>query len=298
MHGQISARIQEIKDDRTHGASWLARQALGALMAAAQMSEAKTNAQLLDELKSVARALIEARPSMASIANSVGRLVYDVAQQSEREADIGSLKAFAQSRGKELIKASEEAVAMIAQHVSELIGPGEKLFTCSYSATVCQALKVAREASKHFSVMIAESKSPSGRPYGVVAAEEIRSYGIAVETISDDTIRRNMARANKVIAGADSVLSDGSLINGTPSYELAVAAKENAIPFYALCEKSKFTPDLLRGRSYFDPEPELEAGFDRIPARLITGILTEEGMLRPEEVEHTIEDLSKYVESL
>jgi len=293
MHGEVSAKIQEIKQDTTHGASWLARQALSAVIFAAQTSEAKTAAQLLDELKTVARALVEAKRNMASIANAACRLIFEVAQQSERETNPDFLKLFAQSRGAELIKASEKAVAMIAQHVSELISPGDRLFTCSYSSTVCRALKLAKEVGKSFSVLIAESKSPSGRSYGVMAAEEIRAYGVEVEILADNAIRRHIARAKNVMVGADSVLSDGSLINGTPSYELALVAKENALPFYALYEKSKFNV-----RSYLDQPPELEEGFDLIPASLITGIITEEGLLLPEEVIHSIEEMRRYIEIL
>ncbi len=298
MREEIGARIREISEDTSHGASWLARQAIGAVMLVSQTSEASTSAELLDELKVVARALLEAKPSMASITNAVSRLVYEVAQQYEREKDLDSLKLFAQSTCTELIKASEGAVAMIAQRASQLIETGDRVFTCSYSATVCQALKTAREAGKSFPVIVAESKSPSGRGYGMMAAEEIGSYGIPAEIVPDDAIRSNATRANKVLIGADSVLSDGSLINGTPSYELAIAARERGVPFYALCEQSKFTPDVLRRRGHLVQEPELEVGFDRIPARLITGILTEEGMLEPEEVAHAIRDVRRYVESL
>jgi len=293
MHPEVTNQIQELREDRTHGASWLARQALGAAMLTARTSEARTVARLLEELKAVTRELIEAKPSMASITNAVCRFVYEVAQESEQQVDLDSLKRFTQSRGEELVKASEEAVAMIAQRASELISTDDKLFSCSYSSTVCHALKVAKGASKDFSVLIAESKFGPGESFGGRAAEEIGAYGISVEIIPDEAIRRNMARVDKVLVGADSVLSDGSLINGTPSYELALAAKDNAVPFYVLCEKSKFNV-----RSHVGQEPEPEEGFDRVPAQLITGILTEEGMLGPEEVIHSIKEMERYIEIL
>ena len=54
-----------------------------------------------------------------------------------------------------------------------------------------------------------------------------------------------------------------------------MAAKECKIPFYAVCEMSKFN---------IQSDLELEPGFDLIPKELITGIITEQGLMEPEEV--------------
>jgi translation initiation factor 2B subunit (eIF-2B alpha/beta/delta family) len=83
--------------------------------------------------------------------------------------------------------------------------------------------------------------------------------------------------------GADTILADGSLINGTSTYRLAQAASLANIPFYCICETAKF--------DYQNPDrkqPELEPGFELILSSLITAIITETGMIKPSDVANYI----------
>ena len=132
----------------------------------------------------------------------------------------------------------------------------------------------ARGNRKDIEVIACESKS-----YGEAMARELRSYGIPVQLIPDSAIRHRTSRAKRAFVGADSVLRDGSVINGTPTLELALAARDAGINFHPVCETMKFD---IRG--YPGDKPGLEEGFDYIPSSLITGIITEEGMIRPGEV--------------
>ena len=275
MNPDIAERIDEIRGDRAHGASWLSREAVGAMQLAIKRSEAKTMAEFLEELKLVAAELIKARPSMASITNCVSRLVGQVFEESHQQKDLESLKSFALSNAAEIINHSEEAILRAAEQAATLVRDRDRLMTCSYSATMCLALRIAREGGKRIHIIIAESKS-GGRAYGENTAQELKSDGISVALIPDNAIGHYMSGVNKVLVGADSVLGDGSLINGTPTYAVASAARESTIPFYSVCETAKFN-------AQGGPQ-ELEEGFERIPPELITGIATEEGIIRPGEV--------------
>ena len=139
--------------------------------------------------------------------------------------------------------------------------------------------------------MAAESKS-SGNAYGELAAEELKRHGISVEVIPDQAIGDSITRASKALVGADSILGDGSLINGTPTYEVAAAAKKAGIPFYSICETAKFNIHSLA------EQPELEEGFDSVPPGLITGIITEDEMIKQEEIPGYFEKIRKAFEGL
>jgi len=106
-------------------------------------------------------------------------------------------------------------------------------------------------------------------------------------------IKYHVSKVDKALVGADSILADGSLINGTPTYAVALAAKDNQIPFYPLCEIAKF--DVW---SYLGQSTQLEEGFDRVPPHLITQIVTEEGVIKPSEVVDYIKEMGKYVQIL
>jgi translation initiation factor 2B subunit (eIF-2B alpha/beta/delta family) len=93
--------------------------------------------------------------------------------------------------------------------------------------------------------------------------------------------------------GADNFLCDGSLINGAPTYKLAEKAKECGIPFYSVCETTK-----ANTMSYLGEKTHLKEGFELIPSNLITGIITEKGILHPHEIVEIMKKKSKFLEPL
>ena len=293
MDSEVAEKVNNIRNDRIHGASWLSREAIGTINLAVERSKAKTVADFLEELRTIAAELMQARPSMASIANSVSSFVSQVFEKSREEKRLDLLRSFAYSKGSEIIRHSEEATLKAAEHASKFIEGSDRLMTCSYSSTLCETLKTAKQGGKIFHVLVAESKSSRGEAYGELAAEQLERHGISVEVIPDAAINLYITRANKVLVGADSILGDGSLINGTPTYEIASAAKKADVPFYSICETAKFNV-----RSHLDEKPELEEGFDSVPPSLITGIITEDGMIKPGEIVLYIEKMGKVFEGL
>ena len=88
---EIDELVEEIKQDRTHGASELARQAMTALKTAAERSRTGSAEELLMEQQKVGRGLKSARPSMAPVFNIVNRLLDIMANKAE-VLDIDSLR--------------------------------------------------------------------------------------------------------------------------------------------------------------------------------------------------------------
>lgn len=275
MNPQVAEKIAEIRQDRVHGASWLSRQALYVTKLAIEKSEAKAVAPFLEELTAVGRELVESRPGMAPVANLVSYLIYQVSEKSGEGENLDALKSFALKESDRLVKYSEEAARKAAEQGAGVIESGDRLMTCSCSSTVCQAFRIARV--KGIEVIAIESGS-----YGEATAQQLRSWGIKVKVVPNEAIRQWMPRVNKVLVGADSILRDGSLINGTPTYEVASAAKDSSIPFYVVGETTKFDFQSCLNE-------ETKPGFDKVPPDLITGIITEEGIMKPGEVINRIE---------
>ena len=285
MDPAVVEGIDRIRKDRAHGAAWLSRQAIGVMKLAAERSKAGGVAQFLEELFEVAGKLIEARPSMASTANLASRLVYDVTEKSRGEKDLSLLRSFACLAGDEVIKGAAAAAAKAAEAGARAIEKRDTLMTCSYSSTVCQAFRIAKDEGKTIEVVALESGS-----HGKATAGELRSYAISVEVVPDDAVKEHISRTRKVLVGADSILGDGSLVNGTPTHELAAAAKEADIPFYPVCETAKFNV-----ASYLGQRMELEGGFDLVPPRLIAGIITEKGIIRTCDIVDHMKGMERYI---
>ncbi len=103
-----------------------------------------------------------------------------------------------------------------------------------------------------------------------------------------------------VITGADRIAANGDSANKIGTRAHAIAAKYEGVPFYVVAPLSTFDPSLATGADIeieFRPDDEVRrfrtevsapadiatwnAAFDVTPAELITGIITEVGVLRP-----------------
>ena len=189
---------------------------------------------------------------------------------------------------------SEFAVKKSAEWGATIIANSDYLTTCSYSSTVGETLKVAKQQRKNFKVFVAESRTDDNKfQYGQILAKFLKSLKIATEVFPDDEIYRYVPKTKCVLVGADSLLCDGSIINGTPTYKVALKAKECGIPFYSVCETTK-----ANTLSYLGKNTELKEGFELVPSNLITGIITEKGILEVHEIIAIIKEKSKFFEAL
>lgn len=254
---------------------------------AAEKSRATNRGDFLKDLEAAAQRLIEARTSMAAVANLVLRFIQYLSQN--REENLDRLKGFAYAIGDKLIRDSEEAASKAASLASGMIQDGDTVMSCSYSSTICQVFRMAKDKGKRFHVVVAESRAGEGRAYGEMAARELGSLGISAEVVPDSYLEHDMPRVARVMVGADTIRQDGSLINGTPTSQVALAAKKANIPFYTVCETSKL--DFWRRL----PEAQLEEGFDRVSPDLITGIITEAGITKPDELVRYMAEWTKSI---
>jgi len=292
---EIISLIDEIRNDRTHGASQLARQAAGVLKTAAEHSQVDSVEQFLQEQKAVGERLMSARPAMAPVFNIVNGLLNTIAGKAT-EMELDSIRRFTMSRADEVIEGSLEAIAQIARYGSKLIADGDRIMTHSYSSTVVAVLKEA--FTKHRDIEVIITRSGPGRT-GERIAQQLELYGIPVTFIDDAAMGFYVSTVNKVMVGADGVCADGKIVNGIGTYQLALVAERASIPFYVLCETLKFDPRLRSNGVDLEekgPLEVVEAGrlppgvkvknpyFDITPLELITGIVTENGLLRSEEV--------------
>jgi len=295
ISSEIISQIDEVKNDKTHGASQLARQAVNVLKVAAEYSQAESANEFWLEQRAIGERLMSARPAMAPIFNIVSRLLKAISEKVT-EMDLDSLRSLTISKADEAITGSVQAIAQIAEYSSKLITDGDRIMTHSYSSTVIEVLKKA--FAKHRNIEVITTRSGPGRT-GERIAQQLGLCGIPVTFIDDAAIGLYITMANKVLVGADRVCADGKVVNGIGSYQLALAAERVGIPFYILCETLKFD-SRLRGNEVDleekEPSEVIEPGrlpppvrvknpyFDITPPELVTGVVTENGLLTPEDI--------------
>jgi methylthioribose-1-phosphate isomerase len=190
----------------------------------------------------------------------------------------------------------------------ELIGDGAGVLThCNTGAlatggqgTALAVLYAAAEQGRRFRVFADET-----RPLlqgARLTAWELQQSGLDVTLLCDSMAAQVMkeGRVQLVIVGADRIAANGDTANKIGTYGVAVLAKAHDLPFYVAAPSSTFDLSLPNGDGIpieqRDPR-EVTNGFGRqtapdgvavynpafdvTPARLISGIITENGLIRP-----------------
>jgi len=278
--------ISALKKDREHGAGFLGRQALEILRLTGADSTAETAEKFLAEISQVAGALIESRPGMVSIANYALFVKEELAAAAKTAKSPQRLKKTAFSIASRLLKSQEKSSAAASRNAVKLVTKRSIVMTCSHSSTVCSTLEMAMRGGTDFKVLAVESRYKK-ISCGEITAKRLQAAGISCEVVRDEQIGWHVARADYILCGADAVSLHSWLINGTPSLELAVMAVRKNKPFHIICETSKFD-----ARGFLAGLQRAEPGFDMVPLELITGIVTEHGVLTVDDaLKFTVDDL-------
>jgi ribose 1,5-bisphosphate isomerase len=224
--------VKTIAEDRTHGASELARHCLALLAEHAQSSTATHHTDLITELNSLAEAFRQARPSMAPIQNLVGCWQSRLSHFTEQE--IGTLRDTMIAYAHELRDRSQQAVTTIARHVQAFIGAHATVMTHSLSSTVVASFKVLR--NHQMRAIVTESRPLQE---GCQLAQQLSAWKIPVTLITDAQMGLFAGQADAILVGADTLFGDGSVLNKTGTYLLALAARRQNTPFYVASETFK-----------------------------------------------------------
>ncbi|WP_413823590.1 MULTISPECIES: S-methyl-5-thioribose-1-phosphate isomerase [unclassified Methanobrevibacter] len=194
----------------------------------------------------------------------------------------------------------------IGKYGSEIIDEGDTILThCNAGALACvdygTALGVIRSAhnqGKKIDVICDETR-PRGQG-ARLSVWEMQEENIPVKLIPDVASGYLMSQKmiDKVVIGADRI-ANGGVINKIGSLMVALAAKRFNVPFYVAAPLSTFDKesnifdttieerdgDEVRyyGKCRICPKGTevINPAFDIIPSDLITGIITEEGIIKP-----------------
>jgi PncC family amidohydrolase len=272
----VDARIAAIRTDDTHGASWLSRQALAAVALAAETPTDRAET-LLTVIHAAINSAASARPEMIPIRYWVERLRGAVDAASETIRDSAALRQTIVAKTNELIGDSEDTNQRAAAHAVARLAPNSSIFTASYSQTVADSLLRAASGGKLSRVVIAESVDPSGHVYGRLLAAALGDSVPQVEVVPDAQIARYAGDVNRVWLGVDTILPDGSLLNGTPSLALARAAHAAGTPVELIGESAKIDFPGFDLPSQSTTLPTGPAGMERVPSELIDLMIAEDG---------------------
>ena len=280
LPADILAAIQAIREDREHGASWLARAAARTLHQAGEPRNDVPLATWDAVMRSTAQALVASRPSMAAVANTAAR-IWSAGQTG---SPVERQQAMLAMAGRLAIQDDQSKHQLLTHAEKALAGD---VYTMSRSGSVEDILRELGRQHIVKRVIVAESR-PGGE--GVALGRALALDGLPVTLVADAACGVFIDMATCVALGADSVRADGSLVNKVGSYPLALMAREAGKPVYVLCETLKVAapafPLVLEEKDPVELWPGTVAGlsarnpyFDVTPAALIAAYITEDGVL-------------------
>jgi len=267
----LAERVQELRDDRSHGASWMARRAVETLAELTKL-EVPSCDDLLGELKDAGRQLAACRPGVGAVAGAVGRVL--AAAGHESHLDLDNLRRLIQEEAQALDDSRQRAAASITIQLRERL-QGATVLTHSASATVREAFLQTKPGKALCTV-----SEPVGE--GRAFAEEMRNAGLDAELVEDAEAPNRIGETSILLLGADTVFRDGTLCNKVGTVPLAKAAADAGIPTIVAAEVIKLAPvPGSQAPELADIERSL---FELVPPDLITEVVTEEGPFTPDEI--------------
>ncbi len=287
----ITARVEgliwSIGQDNISGAVELTRKGAEVLALLSEETTAQETSQLLSELLSVGRRLIQAQPCMAPLFNLVNTVLSSVDPAGDAIEARKNAKAAAQAFAAALGTRGEK----IGLEALSLVSDGSTVLTHSRSSTALGTFLLARAKGCSFQVVCTESRPMEE---GQELASELAQEGIETTLIIDCAVPHLMSQVDVVTVGADSISRPG-LVNKMGTYGVALAASAHEVPFYTLCGTEKFLPQdypyleiqQKDPRQVWDDYPEgvrvVNQYFDVTPLEYVSGVVTEKGiLLRPQ----------------
>ncbi|MCG3125982.1 MAG: Methylthioribose-1-phosphate isomerase [Phycisphaerae bacterium] len=254
--------------------------------------------------------LSAARPTAVNLSWAVKRVLCAIerAARATPRADALALWNAGFAEAVAILAEDVETCRRIGEHGAALVPEGGGVLThCNAGAlatagcgTALALLYVARERGRRFQVYADET-----RPLlqgARLTAFELAAAGIDVTVVCDGVAAALMGtrKIDMVVVGADRIAANGDTANKIGTYGLAIAARHHGVPFYVAAPRSTFDRGLssgaeipietrseeelrhagsrvvvARGAGVFNP------AFDVTPAGMITGLVTEKGLLQP-----------------
>jgi len=260
----------------------------------------------LEQLRRSADYLDTSRPTAVNLSWALRRVV--TAAESSDAADGAALFDVVRRTAEEIHREDIELCRRIGEVGASLIQPGMGILThcnagrlaTSEYGTATAPMYLAHERGVHFSVYSDES-----RPLlqgSRLTAWELQQAGIDVYTITDNMAASIMGQrlVDMVIVGTDRVAANGDVANKIGTFGVAILARHFGIPFYVASPSSTIDLNTLRGDDIvIEERDEAEVthfglrrtapkgikvrnpAFDVTPAELVTGLITDRGLVEP-----------------
>jgi methylthioribose-1-phosphate isomerase len=275
--------------------------ALGVLHSSAKSVEA-----LRSELGEICATLDKTRPTAVDLRWALERMCIHFTELASKTTDLDKIRQGMVEEAKKVHlekRATDEAIGAFGAEF--MPREGQVMTQCNAGAlatagigTALGVIRVAFEQGRKLHVLV-----PETRPYlqgARLTAWELYKGGIPLTLITDNMVGHFLktGKVGAIVTGADRIAANGDTANKIGTYQIAVLAKENNVPFYIAAPVSTFDLSIpdgghipieersaaevthLQGVRIAPDVPAAHPAFDVTPARYIAAIFTERGVAR------------------
>jgi methylthioribose-1-phosphate isomerase len=295
-----------IRDMVVRGAPAIGVAAAMGVALGVQKSRARTAEELKSEFAEICDTLAKTRPTAVDLFWALERMKDRFAELTKSNADMDKIRATLVKEAKEVHaekRATDEAIGRFgAEYMPR---EGQVMTQCNAGAlatagigTALGVIRVAYEQGKKLHVLV-----PETRPYlqgARLTAWELMRGGIPLTLITDNMVGHFLktGKVGAIVTGADRVAANGDTANKIGTYQIAVLAKENNVPFYIAAPVSTFDLSIASGEEIPIEErtaeevthiqgvriapdvPAAHPAFDVTPNRYIAAIFCERGVAK------------------
>ncbi len=268
-------------------------------------SNSKNVAELREEFPAICDALARTRPTAVDLFWAIARMKRrfdELAPSNDLEMIRREMVAEAKKVHAEKW-ATDEAIGKLGAPL--MPADGQVMTQCNAGAlatggigTALGVIRVAVEQGHKLRVLV-----PETRPYlqgARLTAWELAEDGIPLTLITDNMVGHFLktGKVGAIVVGADRIAANGDTANKIGTYQIAVLAQENSVPFYVAAPISTLDLTIPSGEHIPIEErpaeevthirgvriaPDVEVAnpaFDVTQARFIAAIITERGVAR------------------
>jgi len=272
-----------------------------------QKSTAKTIEDLKEEFAVICEVLAKTRPTAVDLFWALERMKARFGELTRSHLDLAGIRQALIEEAQEIHaekKATDEAIGRFGAEF--MPKEGQVMTQCNAGAlatggigTALGVIRVAYQQGRNLHVLV-----PETRPYlqgARLTAWELHRGGIPLTVITDNMVGHFLktGKVGAIVTGADRIAANGDTANKIGTYQMAVLAKENNVPFYIAAPISTFDLAIPSGEQI--PIEERSAGevthiqgvriapadvaaahpaFDVTPHRYIAAIFTERGVAK------------------
>ena len=261
---------------------------------------------VVEEVKKASTVLAAARPTAVNLFWAINRMMKLV--DGGRYKSVGELRDLLLGEAQRIAAEDIETNYTICKNGQQVVPEGAKIFHhCNTGAlggvdygTALGVIRVAHEEGKNVFAYVDETRPrlQGGR----LTAWELLQYGVPFKVVADGSSGHYMRTEgiDLCIVGTDRVAANGDVANKIGTYNLAVVAHENNVPFYVAVPKSTIDMDTPSGdlieieerparevthvgdwQITPDGTPVGNPAFDVTPAKFVTAFITEDGIVYP-----------------